>query len=97
MARADVDPLFTRPQVSELVHFYLRDADPKHPHAEPLHAPLTGLPPVRVQVRDDEVLLDDSREYAASEVPDRVAHCHSLRRTDGRKTPHVALSAIRAV
>ena len=61
--RADADPLFTRAQVSELVHSYLRGADPKHPHASPLHAPLTGLPPVRVHVGDDEVLLDDSREY----------------------------------
>jgi acetyl esterase/lipase len=61
--RADADPLFTRAQVSELVHFYLRGADPKHPHASPLHAPLTGLPPVRVHVGDDEVLLDDSRGY----------------------------------
>jgi monoterpene epsilon-lactone hydrolase len=66
--RADADPLFTRPQVSELVHFYLRDADPKHPHASPLHAPLTGLPPVRVHVGDDEVLLDDSREYVQRAV-----------------------------
>jgi monoterpene epsilon-lactone hydrolase len=61
--RADADPLFTRAQVSELVHSYLRGADPKHPHASPLHAPLSGLPPVRVHVGDDEVLLDDSREY----------------------------------
>ncbi|SIO28773.1 alpha/beta hydrolase [Paraburkholderia phenazinium] len=61
--RADADPLFTRAQVSELVHSYLRGADPKHPHASPLHAPLTGLPPVRVHVGDDEVLLDDSRDY----------------------------------
>ena len=61
--RADADPLFTRAQVSDLVHSYLRGADPKHPHASPLHAPLTGLPSVRVHVGDDEVLLDDSREY----------------------------------
>ncbi|RKF47094.1 alpha/beta hydrolase [Paraburkholderia fungorum] len=61
--RADADPLFTRAQVSELVNAYLRGADPKHPHASPLHARLTGLPPVRVHVGDDEVLLDDSLEY----------------------------------
>ena len=61
--RADADPLFTRAQVSELVHSNLNGADPKHPHASPLHGSLTGLPPVRVHVGDDEVLLDDSREY----------------------------------
>jgi acetyl esterase/lipase len=66
--RADADPLFTRAQVSELVHAYLRDADPKHPLASPLHAPVTGLPPVRVHVGDDEVLLDDSRLYVERAV-----------------------------
>jgi epsilon-lactone hydrolase len=66
--RADADPLFTRAQVSELVRAYLRDADPKHRLASPLHAPLTGLPPVRVHVGDDEVLLDDSRRYAQRAV-----------------------------
>jgi epsilon-lactone hydrolase len=66
--RADADPLFTRAQTSELVHSYLRGADPKHPHASPLHAPLTGLPPIRIHVGDDEVLLDDSREYVRRAV-----------------------------
>jgi acetyl esterase/lipase len=66
--RADADPLFTRAQVSELVHAYLRDADPRHPLASPLHAPVTGLPPVRVHVGDDEVLLDDSRLYVERAV-----------------------------
>jgi monoterpene epsilon-lactone hydrolase len=66
--RAEADPLFTHPQVSELVHSYLRGADPKHPHASPLHAPVAGLPPVRVHVGDDEVLLDDSLEYVQRAV-----------------------------
>lgn len=67
-SRAEADPLFTREQVSELVHAYLRDADPKHPLASPLHAPVNGLPPVRVHVGDDEVLLDDSRRYVERAV-----------------------------
>jgi len=61
--RADADPYFIRPQVAELVHSYLGSADPKHPLASPLHARLSGLPPVRIHVGDDEVLLDDSRQY----------------------------------
>jgi epsilon-lactone hydrolase len=63
--RADADPLFTRPQVAELVRPYLGNADPKHPLASPLYAELSGLPPVRIHVGDDEVLLDDSLRYVA--------------------------------
>jgi epsilon-lactone hydrolase len=61
--RADADPYFTRPQVAELVRSYLGSADPKHSLASPLYARLSGLPSVRIHVGDDEVLLDDSRQY----------------------------------
>jgi len=61
--RADADPLFTRSQVAELVRSYLGVADPKNPLASPLHGRLAGMPPVRIHVGDDEVLLDDSRRY----------------------------------
>jgi epsilon-lactone hydrolase len=42
---------------------YLGDADPKNPLASHLHGDLTALPPIRVHVGDDEVLLDESRRY----------------------------------
>lgn len=61
--RADADPLFTRPQVAELVHSYLRDADAKDPLASPLYSQLAGMPSTRIYVGDDEVLLDDSLRY----------------------------------
>lgn len=61
--RADADPFFTRPQVAELVHSYLKTADPKHSLASPLQAQLSGMPPVRIHVGSDEVLLDDSLRY----------------------------------
>lgn len=63
VTRADAEPYFTLPQVADLVHAYLGSADPKLPLASPLHAQLSGLPPVRIHVGDDEVLLDDSRRY----------------------------------
>jgi acetyl esterase/lipase len=66
--RADVEPYFTREQVAELVHAYLGAADPKHPMASPLYASLSGLPPVRIHVGDDEVLLDDSRRFVEQAV-----------------------------
>jgi monoterpene epsilon-lactone hydrolase len=62
--RADADPLFTRAQVRELVESYLRSAHAEHPLASPLHGRLVGMPPVRIHVGDDEVLLDDSVRYA---------------------------------
>jgi monoterpene epsilon-lactone hydrolase len=61
--RADADPFFTLPQVAELVHSYLGSADAKHPLASPLHARLSSMPPVRIHVGYDEVLLDDSLRY----------------------------------
>jgi monoterpene epsilon-lactone hydrolase len=66
--RADADPFFTREQVAELVRSYLGGVGPRHPLASPLFGPLSGLPPVRIHVGDDEVLLDDSRRYVESAV-----------------------------
>lgn len=61
--RAEADPYFIRPQVEELVRSYLGDTDPKNPQASPLYGNLAGLPPIRIHVGEDEVLLDDSRRY----------------------------------
>ncbi len=61
--RAEADPSFTKSQSAGLVRSYLGVTDPQNPLASPLYADLTGLPPIRVQVGDDEVLLDDSRRY----------------------------------
>ena len=66
--RAEADPLFTRAQVAQLVQAYLRDADPNSALASPLAGPVAGLPPVRLYVGDDEVLLDDSRRYVAKAI-----------------------------
>jgi acetyl esterase/lipase len=59
--RARVDPFFTRDQVASLVSGYLVGQDPKHPLASPLFGDLARLPALRIDVGDDEVLLDDSR------------------------------------
>jgi monoterpene epsilon-lactone hydrolase len=66
--RADADPFFTRPQVAELVHSYLGSADARNPMASPLYGQLAGMPPVRIYVGDDEVLLGDSLRYAERAV-----------------------------
>jgi epsilon-lactone hydrolase len=66
--RAEADPFFTRSQVAGLVRSYLGETDPKNPLASPLYGELSGLPPIRVHVGDDEVLLDDSRRYVERAV-----------------------------
>jgi acetyl esterase/lipase len=66
--RAEADPYFTKPQVAGLVASYLGKTDPKNALASPLYGGLSGLPPVRVHVGDDEVLLDDSRRYVERAV-----------------------------
>jgi len=66
--RAEADPLFTREQVTELVHSYLGGADARHPLASPLHGRYSGMPSTRIHVGDDEVLLDDSLRYVERAV-----------------------------
>src|SRR5258706_9002635 len=66
--RAEADPYFTRQQVAELVRSYLGSADANDPLASPLQGRFSGLPPIRIHVGDDEVLLDDSRRYVERAV-----------------------------
>lgn len=61
--RLAADPYFTWPQASELVRSYLNGADAADPSTSPLRADLAGLPPIRIHVGDDEVLLDDSVRF----------------------------------
>lgn len=66
--RAEADPYFTKSQAAGLVRSYLGETDPKNQLASPLYGDLSGLPPIRVHVGDDEVLLDDSRRYVERAV-----------------------------
>jgi epsilon-lactone hydrolase len=66
--RAKADPYFTKSQAAGLVRSYVGETDPKNPLLSPLYADLSGLPPIRVHVGDDEVLLDDSRRYVERAV-----------------------------
>ena len=64
--RAEADPMITPEGIRELASTYLAGADPRNPLASPNLADLAGMPPLLIQVGDDEVLLDDSRNLAAS-------------------------------
>ena len=62
-AKAEADPIFTRRVLQGFADMYLQGQDAANPKASPLHASLGGLPPVRIDVGDDEVLLADSIRY----------------------------------
>jgi epsilon-lactone hydrolase len=66
--RAAADPYFTESQARGLIRSYLSGADPTTPTASAFYGELSGLPPVRVHVGDDEVLLDDALRYVARAV-----------------------------
>ena len=71
--RAEADPYFLKDQIESLIQGYLNGHNPRDPLASPLHGNLVGLPPTRVQVGDDEVLLDDSQRLVARAVAAGVA------------------------
>lgn len=48
----------------QLTANFLGDTDPTNPYASPLHADLTGLPAMYIQVGGHEMLLDDARRLA---------------------------------
>jgi acetyl esterase/lipase len=61
--RAEADPLSTPASLAALARLYLGDRDARDPLASPLYGNLAGLPPVRMHVGEDDVLLDDSVRY----------------------------------
>ena len=64
--RAETDVLFSREAASEAAGHYLQGIDPAHPLASPLHADLTGLPPVQIFIGGHEILLDEDLALAAA-------------------------------
>ncbi len=70
--RATSDPFFVRDQVGDLINAYLDGHNPRDGRASPLYGDLAGMPPVRIHVGDDEVLLDDSLRYVERAVASGV-------------------------
>jgi acetyl esterase/lipase len=66
--RATEDLFFTPAQCTALIRSYLGDHDAADPLASPLYGDLAGLPPIRIHVGEDEMLLDDSRRYVERAV-----------------------------
>lgn len=59
-AKAEADPMITDAGINRMAKLYLDGADAAHPYASPIHADLSGLPPMLIQVGPDEMLMSDS-------------------------------------
>jgi acetyl esterase/lipase len=62
-SRAELDAMVTAEGLKRMADWYLNGQDLRTPLASPLHADLTGLPPLLLQVGDAEILLDDSTRF----------------------------------
>jgi epsilon-lactone hydrolase len=66
------DPLFTSRDLPAAARHYLNGHDPREPLISPIYARLDGLPPVLIQVGDEEILLSDSTRLADGLRRDQV-------------------------
>ena len=66
VSKASIDPLISKPYLTELAAAYLNGADSRTPLASPLYADLRGLPPMLIQVGSAETLLDDAVRLAGA-------------------------------
>jgi monoterpene epsilon-lactone hydrolase len=63
-AKSTVDPLIQKSYLQELAAMYLGGVDARTPLASPIHANLSRLPPMLIQVGSAETLLDDAVRLA---------------------------------
>ncbi|WKY45697.1 alpha/beta hydrolase [Eubacteriaceae bacterium ES2] len=88
VSRKKCDPCTPEGANETYLSYYVGDGDPKHPYASPLFGDLTNLPPIHIEVGNDETLRDDSvlfsqkAKKAGSPVSIKVwkgmFHCFSL-------------------
>lgn len=87
-SRVKKDPCTPKGANETYTQYYVGKGDPKHPYASPLFGALEGLPPLFIQVGDNETLLDDSVRFAKKakeagvdvqlEVWSEMFHCFPL-------------------
>ncbi|HOV69052.1 MAG TPA: alpha/beta hydrolase, partial [Clostridia bacterium] len=58
------DPVTPKGATKTYTTYYIGKGDPHNPYMSPLFGDLRGLPPVMIQVGEDETLLDDSLRFA---------------------------------
>lgn len=59
------DLILSRAMLTQNADFYLCGHDARDPQTSPVYGDLQGLPPVQLHVGTADVLLDDTRRYAA--------------------------------
>ncbi len=64
VSKAEADPMITAEGITRVRDAYVGASDPRAPLASPIYADLSGLPPLLIQVGENEVLLDDSTRLA---------------------------------
>ena len=62
--RAKADPCTPKGANETYIGYYVGDGDPKNPYTSPLFGDLHNLPPLIIQVGNDETLRDDSVRFA---------------------------------
>lgn len=71
--KAAADPSLTEKGLRAMAAHYLADTDAADPLASPIHADLSGLPPLLIHVGSSEILLDDAIRLAAAAGRDEVS------------------------
>jgi len=64
LGKKDIDPMLVAEGFPIWSKHYTGDADPKTPYISPVFSEPQGLPPIYIQVGEDEMLLDDSTRFA---------------------------------
>lgn len=64
--RAAQDPWFKPESVKIIADYYCTPDQQREPLVSPVFADVAGLPPIYIQVGDDEILLSDSERFAAN-------------------------------
>ncbi|HIE1389161.1 TPA: alpha/beta hydrolase [Pseudomonas aeruginosa] len=70
--RDGLDPLCSTAFLGRLARTFLAGELPTHPDASPVFAPVHGLPPVLIQIGENEVMLSDAIRLAAHLGESRV-------------------------
>ncbi|CAN7800206.1 alpha/beta hydrolase [Paraburkholderia hospita] len=70
--REGLDPLNTKAGLDMLARTFLGNALPNHPMASPVFADVTGLPPIMVQIGENELMLSDAMRLATHLADHRV-------------------------
>lgn len=70
--REGLDPICSKPVLDLFARAFLGDALANHPLASPVFADVTKLPPILVQIGENELMLSDAMRLAAHLAENRV-------------------------